>query len=271
MSAVSNFAVVDRDLRVWLNVRAMFFLDTSLNTPLSASVVDNAAPNLNAWSLVVHASPVVQGVLAILVVMSIASWFIIGAKWMQLSRMARESQRFLKIFWNAEANAGFAEQHLDMVHRQAGNAKDSPLARIFQAAYLEMSKVVDLKRAAPETDMRSVESVERTLKRSSLVELSRMESLVSLLATTGSTAPFIGLFGTVWGIMYAITSLHAQSLPIVTQQIAEALIATAIGLAAAIPAVMAYNFFVRKIKVLEGEIDAFSNDYLNVIQQRLNS
>jgi biopolymer transport protein TolQ len=97
-----------------------------------------------------------------------------------------------------------------------------------------------------------------------------MESMVPFLATTGSTAPFVGLFGTVWGIMNSFINIGAQknaSLDVVAPDIAEALIATAIGLAAAIPAVMAYNFFVRKINVLSSEMENFSNDYLNIVRR----
>ena len=95
---------------------------------------------------------------------------------------------------------------------------------------------------------------------------------MSVLATTGSTAPFVGLFGTVWGIMNSFIAIHGQKsagLDVVAPGIAEALIATALGLAAAIPAVMAYNYFVRRIRVVESEVDAFKNDYLNIIRRHL--
>ncbi|MEL6181123.1 MAG: MotA/TolQ/ExbB proton channel family protein, partial [Myxococcota bacterium] len=118
-----------------------------------------------------------------------------------------------------------------------------------------------------------LENVERALRRSTKAEITQLESLVPLLATIGSTAPFIGLFGTVWGIMNAFVKINeltggdAVSIGVVAGPIAEALIATAIGLFAAIPAVVAYNTFVNKIKVLASEMDNFSADFLNIIKR----
>ncbi|MBW1762726.1 MAG: MotA/TolQ/ExbB proton channel family protein [Deltaproteobacteria bacterium] len=117
-----------------------------------------------------------------------------------------------------------------------------------------------------------VENVERALQRAQSAELTRLENKVSFLATTASTAPFIGLFGTVWGIMNSFIAIHGEKsagLDVVAPGIAEALIATAIGLAAAIPAVMAYNYFVRRIRVVDSETAAFASDYLNIIRRHL--
>ena len=238
-----------------------------------AAGVAQPRAQLDAWTLMTEASLTVKGVLIILAMMSLGSWFIIGAKWIQLGRVARESQRFLKLFWGAEQSLSWNNKHLDDVYNKLYAVAASPLARIFKAGYHELNKVSEANRTAESSPNEIIrfENIERSLKRTSVVELARIESMVSWLATTGSTAPFIGLFGTVWGIMYAITALHQQSLPVVSQQIAEALIATAIGLAAAIPAVMAYNFFLNKIRILEGEIDAFANDYLNIIHHYLSN
>jgi len=116
------------------------------------------------------------------------------------------------------------------------------------------------------------ENVERAVLRTQRAELSVMERWVAILATTGSTAPFIGLFGTVWGIMHAFAGLgmlgeNANLLTSVTPHIAEALVATAIGLLAAIPAVMAYNYFVNRIKVAVGDMEGFGADYLNALRR----
>ena len=115
-----------------------------------------------------------------------------------------------------------------------------------------------------------IDNIARSLRRAQQSEVTSLESMVPFLATTGSTAPFVGLFGTVWGIMNSFISIGAQknaSLDVVAPGIAEALIATAIGLVAAIPAVMAYNFFVRKISVLSGEMESFSSDMLNIVRR----
>ncbi len=222
---------------------------------------------LSTWKLIAEASPMVQAVLVILIVMSIGSWFVVGLKWMQFTRARSQSKRFLDLFWGGDRQVGWNPQRLEAVYGQLMVAKRSPQARVFHAGYLELARVLE------STDLRGnrIANVERALRKAGTSELNRLESSLSFLATTGSTAPFIGLFGTVWGIMFAITDLHKQSLPMVSQQIAEALIATAIGLAAAIPAVMAYNYFTRKIQVIEGEMDAFSNEYLNIIQRHVLS
>jgi len=227
---------------------------------------------LDPWKLIGEASLMVKFVLAALVVMSIVSWFVVGLKLAQLSRVGFHTRRFLTLFWgSSERNMSWSQQRLDAIYGQLMLAKRSPLARVFHAGYLELSRHSEREREAQPTEMRihEMENIERAMRRASLLEVTRLESMVSFLATTGSTAPFIGLFGTVWGIMFAITDLHRQSLPVVSQQIAEALIATAIGLAAAIPAVMAYNYFTRRLRILEGELDAFANDYLIVLQRCL--
>jgi biopolymer transport protein TolQ len=114
-------------------------------------------------------------------------------------------------------------------------------------------------------------NVERALRRASINEVTILETMVPFLATTGSTAPFVGLFGTVWGIMNSFIEIGGQksaSLDVVAPGIAEALIATAIGLVAAIPAVMAYNYFSRRIRVISSEMETFSSDFLNIIRRR---
>lgn len=122
----------------------------------------------------------------------------------------------------------------------------------------------------PGASTADIENVERALRRTAGNEMTALETLLPFLATTGSVAPFIGLFGTVWGIMQSFISIHGHgsaSLDVVAPGIAEALIATAIGLVAAIPAVMAYNYFLRRIRVLESEIESFGYDYLNIVRR----
>lgn len=210
--------------------------------------------------------PIVMTVLLLLLVMSAGCWGIIYYKWRRLRRAQSQSFKFLEAFWNS--------QRLDAIYEVAKKLPDSPVSKVFQDGYRELSK---LKKTQAEGEasggmydaMGGIENVQRSLRRASLSELTTMESLVPFLATTGSSAPFIGLFGTVVGIMKAFVEIRpgAATLDTVGPGISHALIATAAGLFAAIPAVMAYNYFVRRIKVLNSEMDTFSSDFLNIIKR----
>jgi len=154
---------------------------------------------------------------------------------------------------------------------------DSPLAQVFKSGFGELQKLASSALAAdgPEKDeatpkLRGIDNLTRALKKSSDIEMSSLERRLTFLATTSSTAPFIGLFGTVWGIMNAFQKIGATgsaSLAIVAPGISEALIATAVGLAAAIPAAAAYNFFVSKLKYEEMEFENFTSDFLNIAKR----
>jgi len=228
-----------------------------------------AAPvELDAWDLILQASPVVQLVLLVLVVMMVGCWFIIGAKAVRLGQAQRLSRSFLELFWSLDETKGWSDETMSGIHAQLPSYTGSPIASVFRAGYSELARIA--RTDAPDTG--DVLNLERALRRAQNAEMTRLESLVPILATTGSTAPFIGLFGTVWGIMSSFVSIAASrsaGLDVVAPGIAEALIATAIGLAAAIPAVMAYNYFVRRLRVLRYELDAFSSDYMNIIQRHL--
>ena len=227
-----------------------------------------AVQTLDPWQLVVGASPVVQLVLIILVVMSVACWYIIGAKMIRLSQATNESRRFLELFWSKQKARAWDAQSMTDIHKRLPNYAHSPIATLFRAGYVELARIARTGR--PDKD--DIDNIERAIRRAQTAEVTRLENKVSVLATTGSTAPFVGLFGTVWGIMNSFIAIHGQKsagLDVVAPGIAEALIATALGLAAAIPAVMAYNYFVRRIRVVESEVDAFKNDYLNIIRRHL--
>jgi biopolymer transport protein TolQ len=152
----------------------------------------------------------------------------------------------------------------------------SPISEVFRAGYVELAKLRRRRNeqggeAAAETHVGDIESVERSLIRARTTALTEMESKVPFLATTASAAPFIGLFGTVWGIMNSFRNIGAKgaaNLATVAPGIAEALVATAIGLVAAIPAVMAYNYLSRRIRVISAEMETFANDFLNIIRRR---
>lgn len=209
--------------------------------------------------------PVVVLVLVLLLAMSAACWGIIYFKWRTIQRAQRQSAEFLDTFWSS--------RRLDTIYQTSEKLTNSPIAKVFRAGYLELSK---LKKAQTEGEsdamssiMGGIENVQRALRRASVSELTQLESLVPFLATTGSAAPFIGLFGTVVGIMKAFVEIRpgTATLDAVGPGISHALIATAVGLFAAIPAVMAYNYFVRRIKVLNNEMEAFSSDFLNIVKR----
>ena len=209
--------------------------------------------------------PVVVVVLLILLAMSAACWGIIYYKWRFLKKAQDQSLEFLEVFWSSK--------RLDAIYQSSEKLLKSPISQVFRAGYVELSK---LKKTQAEGGgermadaMGGIENVERSLRRASLSELTTMESLVPFLASTGSAAPFIGLFGTVVGIMKAFVEIRpgTATLDAVGPGISHALIATAVGLFAAIPAVMAYNYFVRRVRVLYNEIDNFSSDFLNIVKR----
>ncbi len=231
----------------------------------------------NVFRLVTDAGPVVKVVLLILLSFSIISWSIIAAKYRLLKKASRESGKFLEIFWNSN--------RLDRIYESSKKLSYSPLTELFKAGYIEL---INLKKTSSKKEMKEdtehpapaegtlttylsgIENIERSLKRARTEELTNLEKLVPFLATTGSSAPFIGLFGTVWGIMNSFINIGATkdtSLAVVAPGISEALIATAVGLFAAIPAVVAYNYFVSKIRTQASEMDNFAADFLNVIKR----
>jgi biopolymer transport protein TolQ len=224
---------------------------------------------LDIVSLMLHASDVAKAVLVLLMLMSLVSWYVIGTKSLYLSRAAGRSNRFLDAFWKTS--------RLDDVWKLSEEMGPSPISEVFRAGYVELAKLRRRRNeqgadaAAGETHLGDIESIERALSRARTTAITDMESKVPFLATTASAAPFIGLFGTVWGIMNSFRNIGAKgaaNLATVAPGIAEALVATAIGLVAAIPAVMAYNYLSRRIRVISSEMETFANDFLNIIRRR---
>jgi biopolymer transport protein TolQ len=210
---------------------------------------------------------VVKIVLIILLYFSVVSWTIIFFKLLQVYRANSESERFLEFFWKTK--------RFDLVNTQLDRFTNSPLSVMFNEGYGELKKLME-KGEHPEdtsgisTDLGGIDNIARALRRATTSEITRLEKYLTFLATTGATAPFIGLFGTVWGIMTAFKGIGetgSASLAVVAPGIAEALIATAIGLVAAIPAVMGYNHFQHKIKVVISEMDSFATEFLNIVQR----
>jgi biopolymer transport protein TolQ len=219
-------------------------------------------------ALMLGAGLIVKLVLIMLLFFSVVSWAIILFKLFQVHRANSESDRFMDFFWKSK--------RFDTIASQVDRFANSPLTVLFNEGYGELKKVVDgagaSEGSALSTDLGGIENVSRALRRATNSEITRLEKYLTFLATTGSTSPFIGLFGTVWGIMTAFEGIGktgSASLAVVAPGIAEALIATAIGLVAAIPAVMAYNHFQNKIRVLIKEMDSFSTEFLNIVQRNI--
>lgn len=209
--------------------------------------------------------PVVMGVLWVLLGCSAGSWGITVYKLGQLRRARRQSIRFVKIFWESKS--------LGQIHTASLDFEQSPVAQVFRAGYQELMRLTRGKRrdeGDSEIELAGSANVERAMRRATNLELTRLEKNLTFLATTASTAPFIGLFGTVWGIMNAFQSLsteQASTIQAVAPGISEALVATAVGLAAAIPSVVAYNHFMREVNVLNADMDNFSSEFLNIAER----
>jgi biopolymer transport protein TolQ len=207
---------------------------------------------------------VARGVLVGLALFSFISWAIILYKGIVLRRAYGQSETFIEIF---RKSSKFSE-----VSSVCIQLKASPLVGLFQAGYLEVNQQVRAGGGNPaaKPTVKSLEALSRALVRAATVEVTRLERRVSFLATTASVTPFVGLFGTVWGIMNAfeqIGRMGSASLAVVAPGISEALITTAAGLAAAIPAAVFYNFYTTRIKVLSSMMDDFALEFLSIVER----
>jgi biopolymer transport protein TolQ len=225
--------------------------------------------------MISNAGFVVQLVLLMLLFFSVTSWAIILIKSRYIKRAVKQSGEFTEFFWKS--------RDLSNAFAKAKQLHGSPLARIFRIGYVELKKTSQFSgpsdssspTASSEslpfnTKFAGIDNVKRALRRAINTEMTRMTQMVPFLATTGNTAPFIGLFGTVWGIMNSFSGIGQRgsaSLAVVAPGISEALVATAAGLAAAIPAVIAFNYFMNKIRIVETEMQSFSADFLNIIER----
>ncbi len=207
-------------------------------------------------SLIAQSGTVAKIILLILLFSSVASWTLAFSKWFSLRRALRENRGFLDIFW--------AGKSIDDIFSQSDRFTASPVALVFKAGVKELRKVVPQEL--------NLENVYRALSRSAQAEVTHLEKNISWLATIASAAPFVGLFGTVWGIMNSFQGIGASgsvNLAVVAPGISEALITTAMGIGAAIPAVIAYNHFAGQIKKVAVDIECFSQDFLNIVQRNL--
>ena len=217
--------------------------------------------------MVLDAGLVVKFALLILLILSIVSWTIIFIKFRYYGKIRKENELF------------------DSDYHRSGKLADvlpaskkypfSTTAEVFRAGYTELTRMNRAQRETArgeEIGLSSLDNVQRALNRSSSAEATKLESALGFLATTASVSPFIGLFGTVWGIMETFQSIGARgsaTLAVVAPGISEALIATAAGLAAAIPAVIFYNYFLNKAKTMVQEMDNFADEFLNIVERYL--
>ncbi len=232
--------------------------------------------DIDIIQMITRASLMVQFVLFLLLFFSITSWSIILIKYRYIRRAFKESAFFTEFFWKS--------RDLSAAFTKAKQLNGSPIARIFRIGYVELRKLsqsgAPISKQSPQsaraengffnTQFAGTDNVKRALRRAINTETTRMTQMVPFLATTGNTTPFIGLFGTVWGIMnsfHGIGLRGSASLAVVAPGISEALIATAAGLAVAIPAVIAFNYFMQKIRTIESELHSFSADFLNIIER----
>jgi biopolymer transport protein TolQ len=217
----------------------------------------------------INAGLIVKIVLLILVLFSIVSWAIIFTKWRFFRNAGNETIYFLDLFWDSN--------DLSKIYSQSEDLIFSPVAQLFRSGYSELMRMRRIQNPSAIADGDQglnglSEYVERSLKKTTIHETARLEKALSFLATTGNTAPFIGLFGTVWGIMESFRGIGLKgsaSLAVVAPGISEALIATAVGLAAAIPAVVAFNYFNNKASELRSEMDTFSADFLGMVVRQI--
>jgi len=236
-----------------------------LDTGMSTDVIE----------MILHAGTMVKFVLLLLFLFSVVSWGIIFFKARTLRRARIEDRIFLELFW--------AGGSMGQIYKESRHLEESPLAALYRTGFAELSKVKKeqakgsagqetLPEAFRNLDSMGIENTRRALNRAKLSQMTRLSKALSFLATTGNTTPFIGLFGTVWGIMASFRGIGLRgsaSLAVVAPGISEALVATAAGLAAAIPAVVFFNYFSNKINVREAEMENFTLDFLNILEREV--
>lgn len=221
--------------------------------------------DLSLFHLITQASIVVQAVMALLFLISLASWTLIVAKQKELRRALEITDEFEEQFWSG---VSLAELYRKLA---AKDFQPEGIEKIFLAGYREFSRMRQSGTVEPAVQ---VESAQRAMRIELARELDRLNESLAFLATVGSTSPYIGLFGTVWGIMDSFMSLanvKQATLAQVAPGIAEALIATAIGLFAAIPAVIAYNRFATRLDKLTGRYELFSEEFIVLLQRQAHS
>ncbi len=227
----------------------------------------------SVFDMVVHAGFIVQLVLLLLLIFSVVSWAIILMKYFNIRKVKKENEFFL--------NAYMKSSKLSELFIEAKQYRNSTLAEVFRTGYTELTKLTKAGRGTPPgkdapeggghgIEIAGIDNVERAMNRACGEQTTKLEAALGFLATTGSASPFIGLFGTVWGIMDTFKGIGARgsaTLAVVAPGISEALIATAAGLAAAIPAVIAYNYYLNGVKTMTLDMENFASELLNIVER----
>ena len=228
--------------------------------------------DLGILQMIIHAGPMVKFVMLLLLIFSLVSWTIIIMKHLTYKRAKAETEFFLDIFWKSK--------NLTDAYKAAKEIPDSPEATIFLLGFNELQKISRSRMSKQKSEenlemqLASMDNLKRALRKAENKQLAQLGRYLSFLATTGSATPFIGLFGTVWGIMTSFQDIGMRgsaSLAVVAPGISEALIATAAGLAVAIPAVIFYNYYSNKLSDIENNMQGFSADFMNLVERDLLS
>ena len=228
--------------------------------------------DLGILQMIIHAGPMVKFVMLLLLIFSLVSWTIIIMKHLTYKRAKTETKFFLDIFWKSK--------NLTDAYKEAKEIPHSPEATIFLLGFNELQKISRSRMSKQKSEenlemqLASMDNLKRALRKAENKQLAQLGRYLSFLATTGSATPFIGLFGTVWGIMTSFQDIGMRgsaSLAVVAPGISEALIATAAGLAVAIPAVIFYNYYSNKLSDIENNMQGFSADFMNLVERDLLS
>lgn len=223
-----------------------------------------AGGDFSLWSLFLRADPVVKTVMGILVISSIWSWAVIIDKSMTFGRLKRKSKKFEDQFWSGKP--------LEELYRRTNDKADHPMAKVFTAAMEEWNRSKDAGRSE-QLAVGAKGRIDKVLNLTVSRELEKAESSLGILATVGSAAPFVGLLGTVWGIMNAFQAIAVTkdtNLAVVAPGIAEALFATALGLLAAIPAVVGYNRYSSALNSYAVRLQGFADEFSSILSRQLD-
>lgn len=242
--------------------------------PISLLFNEEKHLQLSISNMIMHAGPMGQFVMLTLLLFSVASWSIIIMKIRLFKKAVAETDDFLESFWSSKT--------LNDADESASQFPLSPEAAVFRAGFSELQKINKIRNRQEnsqtneplEMQLATMDNLKRAIRKAESQEISDLGKSLAFLATTGSAAPFIGLFGTVWGIMASFHDIGLRgsaSLAVVAPGISEALVATAAGLAAAIPAVIAYNYFANRLAEIENEMENFSTDFLNLVERDILS
>jgi biopolymer transport protein TolQ len=228
--------------------------------------------------MILHAGPVGQFIMLVLLIFSLISWSIVFMKFRLYKKVSADTRDFLEAFWSSSK--------LSEAYDTAQEYEYSPEAALFSAGFTELQKINKIRsrkdvreggnqqQETLDMQMATMDNLKRAIRKAESQEMAELGRSLAFLATTGSATPFIGLFGTVWGIMASFHEIGARgsaSLAVVAPGISEALVATAAGLAVAIPAVIFYNFFANKLSDIDAEMQNFSTDFLNLVERDLIS